>query len=147
MTSRTYSVMDAAVFSHARDRRNSGSGLPKYYAIKAVAEALDVSPRTIRRPQGVNVVGFKQPTREELDHDFLWRIYPYAPGLGRVAIFNPSHYEDVLIARVHRLVPKDVWKPRFGFINNWEKLLVSEKNTTILKFFLLISKEEQLARF
>jgi PPK2 family polyphosphate:nucleotide phosphotransferase len=98
-------------------------------------------------PQGVDVVGFKQPTPEERDHDFLWRIHPHAPGLGRVAIFNRSHYEDVLVARVHNLVPKEVWKPRFDFINDWEKLLATEKNTTILKFFLFISKEEQLPRF
>jgi PPK2 family polyphosphate:nucleotide phosphotransferase len=98
-------------------------------------------------PQGVNVVGFKQPTQEEHDHDFLWRVHPHAPGLGRVAVFNRSHYEDVLVARVHKLVPKDVWKRRFEFINDWERLLVEEKNTTILKFFLYISKDEQLARF
>ena len=98
-------------------------------------------------PQGVNVVGFKQPTPEERDHDFLWRVHPHAPELGRVAIFNRSHYEDVLVARVHSLVAKKVWKPRFDFINEWEKLLVSDKNTTILKFFLYISKAEQLDRF
>ncbi len=99
-------------------------------------------------PQGVNVVGFKQPTKEELDHDFLWRVHPHAPALGRVAIFNRSHYEDVFVARVHKLVPKEVWKRRFQFINDWEKLIASENNTTILKFFFLyISKEEQLARF
>lgn len=98
-------------------------------------------------PQGVNVVGFKQPTPEERDHDFLWRVHPHAPGLGRVAIFNRSHYEDVLVARVHNLVPKDIWSRRFDFINDWEKLLAVEKNTTILKFFLYISKDEQLARF
>ena len=98
-------------------------------------------------PQGVDVVGFKQPTPEERDHDFLWRVHPHAPGLGRVAVFNRSHYEDVLVARVHKLVPKDVWRQRFEFINDWERLLVEEKNTTILKFFLYISKDEQLARF
>jgi len=98
-------------------------------------------------PQGVNVTGFKQPTEEERDHDFLWRVHPHAPGRGRVAIFNRSHYEDVLIVRVHKLAPKKVWKPRYDFINDWEKLLAEENNTTILKFFLFISKEEQLARF
>jgi PPK2 family polyphosphate:nucleotide phosphotransferase len=98
-------------------------------------------------PQGVNVVGFKQPTAEELNHDFLWRVHPHAPGRGRVAIFNRSHYEDVLVVRVHKLVPKEVWKPRYDFINEWEALLSKEANTTILKFLLLISKEEQLARF
>ena len=98
-------------------------------------------------PQGVEVMGFKQPTEEEKDHDFLWRVHPHAPGRGRVAIFNRSHYEDVLVVRVHKLAPKDVWKPRYDFINEWEKLLAVENNTTILKFFLYISKEEQLARF
>ena len=98
-------------------------------------------------PQGVNVHGFKQPTPEEKDHDFLWRVHPHAPGRGRVTIFNRSHYEDVLVVRVHKLVPKEVWKPRYDFINDWEKLLATENRTTILKFFLYISKEEQLARF
>jgi PPK2 family polyphosphate:nucleotide phosphotransferase len=98
-------------------------------------------------PQGVHVQGFKQPTAEERDHDFLWRVHTHAPARGRVAIFNRSHYEDVLVARVHKIVPKEVWKPRYDFINDWEKLLAAENNTTILKFFLYISKEEQLARF
>jgi PPK2 family polyphosphate:nucleotide phosphotransferase len=89
----------------------------------------------------------KQPTPEEKDHDFLWRVHPHAPGRGQVAVFNRSHYEDVLVARVHNLVQKDVWKPRYDFINNWENLLATENDTTILKFFLYISKEEQLARF
>jgi len=98
-------------------------------------------------PQGVSVTGFKQPSAEERDHDFLWRVHPHAPGLGQVAVFNRSHYEDVLVVRVHDLVPKHVWKQRYEFINNWERLLVEEKNTTILKFFLYISKDEQLSRF
>lgn len=98
-------------------------------------------------PQGVSVTGFKQPSAEERDHDFLWRVHPHAPGLGQVAVFNRSHYEDVLVVRVHDLVPKHVWKQRYDFINDWERLLVDEKNTTILKFFLYISKDEQLSRF
>ena len=98
-------------------------------------------------PQGVGVTGFKQPSAEERDHDFLWRVHPHAPGLGQVAVFNRSHYEDVLVVRVHDLVPKHVWKQRYDFINDWERLLVDEKNTTILKFFLYISKDEQLSRF
>jgi PPK2 family polyphosphate:nucleotide phosphotransferase len=84
---------------------------------------------------------------EEREHDFLWRIHAHAPQRGNVAIFNRSHYEDVLVVRVHELVPKDVWKPRYDFINEWERLLAVENNTTILKFFLYISKEEQLERF
>jgi PPK2 family polyphosphate:nucleotide phosphotransferase len=98
-------------------------------------------------PQGVQVTGFKQPTAEEREHDFLWRVHPHAPRLGDVAIFNRSHYEDVLVVRVHKLAPEEVWKPRYNFINEWEKLIAVEHNTVILKFFLYISKEEQLERF
>lgn len=98
-------------------------------------------------PQGVQVTGFKQPTAEEREHDFLWRIHPHAPRRGNVAIFNRSHYEDVLTVRVHKLAPKEIWKPRYDFINDWERLLAVENNTVILKFFLYISKEEQLERF
>lgn len=98
-------------------------------------------------PAGCKVTGFKGPTAEELAHDFLWRVHPHAPGRGEVAIFNRSHYEDVLVARVHELVPKKVWAPRYELINDFEKLLAVENDTTILKFFLYTSKEEQLARF
>jgi PPK2 family polyphosphate:nucleotide phosphotransferase len=98
-------------------------------------------------PEGANVQSFKQPTAEELNHDFLWRVHPHAPARGRVAVFNRSHYEDVLVARVHKLVAKDIWKQRYDIINEWEKLLSVENNTTILKFLLHISKDEQLARF
>jgi PPK2 family polyphosphate:nucleotide phosphotransferase len=98
-------------------------------------------------PQGVKVQGFKQPTPEERAHDFLWRVHPHAPGKGEVAVFNRSHYEDVLVVRVHKLVPSAVWKARYDFINQWEKLLYEDNDTTILKFFLTISKDEQLARF
>ncbi len=98
-------------------------------------------------PAACRVVGFKQPTPEELDHDFLWRIHPHTPQKGEAAIFNRSHYEDVLVVRVHKLVPEKVWFKRYDRINEFEKLLARENNTTILKFFLYISKEEQLARF
>jgi PPK2 family polyphosphate:nucleotide phosphotransferase len=98
-------------------------------------------------PQGCTVAGFKQPTPQELGHDFLWRVHPHAPRQGRVAIFNRSHYEDVLVARVHHLVPHETWRERFSLINDWEELLATQNNTTILKFFLHISKEEQLDRF
>jgi len=98
-------------------------------------------------PQGVKVQGFKQPTPEEKDHDFLWRVHPHAPGKGEVAVFNRSHYEDVLVERVHKEVPKHIWQARYDFINDWEKLLHEDNNTTILKFFLYISKDEQLRRF
>jgi PPK2 family polyphosphate:nucleotide phosphotransferase len=98
-------------------------------------------------PEGCISVNFKQPTKEDLAHDFLWRVHPHVPGKGSVAIFNRSHYEDVLVARVHGLVPEKVWSKRYDQINDFERLIVTENSTTILKFFLHISKEEQLARF
>ena len=98
-------------------------------------------------PQGCKVRGFKAPTAEEAAHDFLWRIHPHAPAKGEVAVFNRSHYEDVLVTRVHKLVPKKVWQRRYDLINDWERLLVEENGTTILKFCLVVSKEEQLRRF
>jgi PPK2 family polyphosphate:nucleotide phosphotransferase len=98
-------------------------------------------------PSGCVSVNFKQPTKEELAHDFLWRVHPHVPGKGSVAIFNRSHYEDVLVARVHGLVPEKVWSKRYDQINDFERLITTENNTTILKFFLHISKDEQLARF
>jgi PPK2 family polyphosphate:nucleotide phosphotransferase len=97
-------------------------------------------------PQGCRVSGFRQPSVEELAHDFLWRIHEAAPASGQVAIFNRSHYEDVLVVRVHNLVPQAVWSRRYDQINAFEKELV-ESNTHILKFFLHISKKEQLSRF
>jgi PPK2 family polyphosphate:nucleotide phosphotransferase len=98
-------------------------------------------------PEGCVSVNFKQPTKEELAHDFLWRVHPHVPARGSVAIFNRSHYEDVLVARVHGLVPEKIWSKRYDQINDFERLIVTENNTTILKFFLHISKGEQLARF
>jgi PPK2 family polyphosphate:nucleotide phosphotransferase len=98
-------------------------------------------------PSGCVSVNFKQPASKELAHDFLWRVHPQVPGKGSVAIFNRSHYEDVLVVRVHQLVPKKVWSKRYDQINDFEQLIFTENNTTILKFFLHISKEEQLARF
>ena len=98
-------------------------------------------------PEGCVCTNFKQPTKEELAHDFLWRIHPHVPGKGSVAIFNRSHYEDVLVVRVHNLAPEKVWSKRYDQISDFERLITTENNTTILKFFLHISKEEQLARF
>jgi PPK2 family polyphosphate:nucleotide phosphotransferase len=97
-------------------------------------------------PQGVRVASFKAPSKEELDHDFLWRIHKAVPATGMIGIFNRSHYEDVLVVRVHDMVPENVWRPRYDHINNFEKLL-SDSGTTILKFYLHISKEEQKERF
>jgi len=97
-------------------------------------------------PQGTSVACFKQPTRYEAAHDFLWRAHQHAPARGEVAIFNRSHYEDVLVVRVHKLVPKPVWRRRYELINDFEKML-DRNGTRILKFYLHISPEEQLARF
>ena len=93
-------------------------------------------------PQGVRIKSFKKPTQDELDHDYLWRAHAAVPAAGEVVVFNRSHYEDVLVARVHKLVPKAVWRHRFRQINEFERML-TESGTLILKFFLHISKEEQ----
>jgi PPK2 family polyphosphate:nucleotide phosphotransferase len=96
-------------------------------------------------PQGVRVTSFKKPNEEELSHDFLWRIHQAVPARGMIGIFNRSHYEDVLIVRVHNLVPASVWQTRYDHINNFERLLI-DSGGTILKFYLHISKEEQKER-
>ena len=96
-------------------------------------------------PRGVTVTSFGVPTEEEREHDFLWRVHKHAPRRGEFAIFNRSHYEDVLVVRVHDLVPKSLWKERYGHIADFEELL-SEHGTVILKFFLHISSKEQEAR-
>ena len=96
-------------------------------------------------PQGVEIASFKQPTEEELAHHFLWRIDRRLPVPGEVMIFNRSHYEDVLVVRVHELVPEGVWAGRYEEINGWERK-VSESGTTIVKCFLHISYDEQRAR-
>jgi PPK2 family polyphosphate:nucleotide phosphotransferase len=95
--------------------------------------------------QSCRVVPFKTPTMEELSHDFLWRVHGKTPGRGQIAIFNRSHYEDVLIVRVHKLVPEEVWRKRYAHINHFENLL-ADSDTILLKFFLHISKDEQEER-
>lgn len=123
------------------------------HALLIVLQAMDAGGKdgTIRKimsgvnPQGVRVTSFKKPTEQELAHDFLWRIHKAAPARGMIAIFNRSHYEDVLVVRVHNIVPKPVWKARYEHINNFERLL-TDSGVTILKFFLYISKEEQRER-
>ncbi len=96
-------------------------------------------------PQGVNVVAFKVPTPAELAHDFLWRVHRHVPGDGQITIFNRSHYEDVLVVRVHKLAPAGVWKKRYAQINDFERML-AESGTTVLKFFLHIDPDEQKRR-
>lgn len=97
-------------------------------------------------PQGCRVSSFKQPTRIEADHDFLWRAHRDAPSLGEIGIFNRSHYEDVLVVRVDKLEPKNKWMEHYKQINDFERML-AENGTHIVKFFLHISKDEQLKRF
>jgi PPK2 family polyphosphate:nucleotide phosphotransferase len=123
------------------------------HKVLIVLQAMDTGGKdgTIRRvfdgvnPQGVKVASFKVPTPEELAHDFLWRVHKVAPGLGEMVIFNRSHYEDVLVVRVHGLVPEQVWKRRYDQINDFERML-AETGTTILKFFLYIDPDEQKER-
>jgi len=124
------------------------------YAPLIVLQGMDASGKdgTIRHvmsglnPQGVQVTSFKVPTEEEREHDFLWRIHKAAPRRGDIGIFNRSHYEDVLVVRVHQLVSKSVWSSRYEQINDYENIL-NENSTRILKFFLHIGKDEQLRRF
>ena len=123
------------------------------HRVLIVLQAMDTGGKdgVIRRvfdgvnPQGVRVASFKVPTAEELDHDYLWRVHKMTPGRGEIVIFNRSHYEDVLVVRVHGLVPEKTWKKRYDHINEFERLLANE-GTTILKFCLHIDKDEQKER-
>jgi PPK2 family polyphosphate:nucleotide phosphotransferase len=102
---------------------------------------------TCVNPAGCRVAAFRQPTQVELDHDFLWRVHAHVPARGEMVVFNRSHYEDVLAARVHGVVPETIWSRRYGLINDFEKLLAIGNDTKVIKFFLHISKDEQLKRF
>ncbi len=105
--------------------------------IRKVFDALD--------PLGISITSFKAPTPPELAHDYLWRVHQAVPVRGTIGVFNRSHYEDVLVVRVHELVPESVWRPRYDQINRFERNL-TENGVTILKFFLHISREEQRER-
>jgi PPK2 family polyphosphate:nucleotide phosphotransferase len=123
------------------------------HKVLIVLQGMDTSGKdgTIRHvlsavtPQGIHVASFKKPTETELDHDYLWRIHAQAPASGEIVVFNRSHYEDVLVVRVHDLVPEDVWRKRYGHINDFERML-SDSGVVVLKFFLHISRKEQLER-
>ncbi len=125
----------------------------QHHSMLIVLQGMDTSGKdgTIRHvlssvnPQGCEVHSFKSPTQEEVLHDFLWRIHRVAPARGMMGVFNRSHYEDVLVVRVHNLVPEDVWSKRYKEINHFEKLL-TDSGTIVLKFFLHISNEEQKQR-
>jgi PPK2 family polyphosphate:nucleotide phosphotransferase len=124
------------------------------HAMLVVLQAIDGGGKdsTIRRvfsafnPQGCTVAAFKAPTSDELRHDYLWRVHAHAPRRGEVVVFNRSHYEDVLIARVDQLVPESVWSARYGHINDFERLL-HDCGTRVVKIFLQISRAEQKRRF
>ena len=124
------------------------------HAVLIVLQGMDASGKdgVIRKvfgalnPQGVRVHSFKVPTEEELSHDFLWRIHNVAPPKGTIQIFNRSHYEDTLVTRVHKLIDEKMVKKRMKAINDFEQLLQEHNNTTILKFYLHISPEEQEQR-
>jgi len=123
------------------------------HRLLVVLQAMDTGGKdgTIRKvlegvnPVGVKVASFKQPTSPELAHDFLWRVHPHVPGNGEIVVFNRSHYEDILVVRVHDLVPRSQWEKRYRHVVEFERLLFDE-GTTIVKFFLHISKEEQRLR-
>lgn len=97
-------------------------------------------------PQGVSVKSFKVPTEEELSHDFLWRVHSATPAKGMIKIFNRSHYEDIIVTRVHKMIDDNTAKKRMKAINDFEELLVEHNNTKILKFYLHVSPEEQHER-
>ena len=123
------------------------------HKILIVLQGMDTSGKdgTVRHvmagfnPAGVSVTSFKRPTDEELAHDYLWRVHKRTPGKGEIAVFNRSHYEDVIVVRVHGMVPPEVWSKRYTQINDFERMLV-ENDTVVLKFFLHISKGEQRKR-
>jgi PPK2 family polyphosphate:nucleotide phosphotransferase len=123
------------------------------HKVLVVLQAMDTGGKdgTIRHvfegvnPAGVKVAPFKKPTPVELAHDYLWRVHANTPGRGEITIFNRSHYEDVLVVRVHNLVPEAVWSERYDHINAFERQLADE-GTTIRKFFLHISRNEQAER-
>jgi len=124
------------------------------HGVLIVLQAMDAGGKdgTIRHvfdrtnPQGVRVTSFKKPTSRELAHDYLWRVHQHTPSRGQIAIFNRSHYEDVLVVRVRELVRESVWAKRYDHIKAFERRLADE-GTTIIKFFLHISKDEQKERF
>jgi PPK2 family polyphosphate:nucleotide phosphotransferase len=123
-------------------------------SLLAVLQGMDAGGKdgTIRKvmsglnPQGVAVTSFKTPAGEEKEHDYLWRVHKAVPRFGQIGIFNRSHYEDVLIVRVHNLVPREVVNKRYDHINHFEQML-GDSGTQIVKFFLYISKDEQKERF
>jgi PPK2 family polyphosphate:nucleotide phosphotransferase len=141
-------------FRHTLGQLQAVLWAQREHALLIVLQALDAGGKdgTIKHvfsalnPQGVFVTSFKEPTPAELEHDFLWRVHPHAPGRGEIGIFNRSHYEDVLVTRVHKQIDQATWKERYKLIRAFERTLI-DGGTTVLKFLLHISPEEQLDRF
>ena len=166
-TVRLGKVDPAETFGHARDDAGPviQAGLDRLtelqeriwaegrHAVLIVLQGIDTAGKdgaikhvmSAFNPQGCTVTGFKVPTPDELAHDYLWRVHRVVPPRGTIGIFNRSHYEDVLVVRVHDLVPRAVWRRRYDEINAFEQLLV-DSGTTIMKFFLHISPDEQRRR-
>lgn len=144
---------DLVRLSEELDRLQDLLYAERKHRLLVVLQAMDTAGKdgTIRHvfnsvdPLGVRVASFKAPSGEELDHDYLWRVHRQTPGKGEIVIFNRSHYEDVLVARVEDLVPRRSWERRFDHINAFERMLADE-GTTILKFYLHISRDEQKKR-
>lgn len=156
----TYEAREQAIpeirfYAHKLDQLQYSMYAEKKHSLLVILQGLDAGGKdgaarhimTSMNPAGCRIINFKTPSRTELDHDFLWRAHAQVPAKGEVAIFNRSHYEDVLVVRVHRQIDAEACWNRYGLINDFERLLVSENRTTVLKFLLHISKEEQLARF
>ncbi len=147
VTDRTRAALD---FMHEYQERMYAEGCR---ALLIILQAMDAGGKdgTIEHvmsglnPQACQVQSFKVPTPLELRHDFLWRIHQWAPRAGHIMVFNRSHYEDVLVVRVHKLAPESVWRKRYAHINAFEQLL-ADSGTRIIKFFLNISKDEQKER-
>lgn len=155
---------------HFQDKETAAKSLPKNvqrlselhdllyadhrYALLIVLQGMDAGGKdgAIRHvmpgvnPQGCDVTSFKAPSAEEADHDYLWRVHHAMPARGEIGIFNRSHYEDVLVVRVHKLAPHGVWSKRYGQINAFEQML-SQNNVKIVKFFVHSGKDEQKKRF
>ena len=152
---RESAIPETRFYGHRIDELQYIMYAEKKHSLLIVFQSIDAGGKdgvvrhllTTMNPAGCRITSFKQPTALELGHDFLWRVHAHAPIKGGIAIFNRSHYEDVLTVRVNRLATPNLWSNRYDLINGFEKLLVTDNNTTIVKFFLHISKEEQLARF
>jgi PPK2 family polyphosphate:nucleotide phosphotransferase len=152
-TEHDVAVQEIAALSDELNELQELLAAAQHHSLLVILQGMDTSGKdgTIRHvfahvnPQGCYVHPFKEPTPQELAHDFLWRVHKVTPALGVMGIFNRSHYEDVLVVRVHQLVPEKVWGSRYAEINHFEHLLAN-RATIILKFFLHISSDEQEKR-